>query len=181
MIGNDVVDLKAAKAQSDWRRKGFLEKLFLEPEIRLIQNSENPDISVWNLWSRKEAAYKIFNRQTGIRKFNPTFFACADLNPESNVRFGNEIVYSKTEVNPEFVHTICVSDEKLFGFVSEIPKSEIIKIDGLPFVISDKKQLPASVSHHGIFEKCVTLIGDGLDFDLAFQGAMDRAFVGDFE
>jgi hypothetical protein len=37
----------------------------------LISNAENPDNMVWNLWSRKEAAYKIYNRVTGIRGYFP--------------------------------------------------------------------------------------------------------------
>jgi hypothetical protein len=31
---------------------------------------------VWNLWSRKEAAYKIYNRETGIRGYFPLQIAC---------------------------------------------------------------------------------------------------------
>ncbi len=181
MIGNDVVDLAVAKAESDWRRKGFLEKLFSDNEIELIKSSQNPEVSVWDLWSRKEAAYKIFNRQTGIRSFNPKYFVCNDLDSESFVRFGNETVYSKTKIDTDFAHTICVSDKALFEFMSDIPKSEITKIDELPFFISGHKKIPASVSHHGNFEKCVSLIGDGLDLDRAFQSAMDRAFVGNFK
>jgi hypothetical protein len=32
---------------------------------------------VWNLWSRKEAAYKIYNRATGIRGYFPLNLECA--------------------------------------------------------------------------------------------------------
>ena len=36
MIGNDVVDLQLAKTQSNWQRKGFLEKQFTEFEIYYV-------------------------------------------------------------------------------------------------------------------------------------------------
>ncbi len=59
MIGNDVVDLALAKVESNWQRKGYLDKLFTTKEQNLIFCSENPTIMVWILWSRKEAVYKI--------------------------------------------------------------------------------------------------------------------------
>ena len=36
MVGNDLVDLQIAKSQSNWRRKGFLEKQFTIKEQQLI-------------------------------------------------------------------------------------------------------------------------------------------------
>ena len=38
MIGNDVVDLATAKNENNWRRKGYLEKLFTEEEIAIIKS-----------------------------------------------------------------------------------------------------------------------------------------------
>ena len=32
MLGNDVVDLQLAAVQSDWRKKGFLDKVFSAEE-----------------------------------------------------------------------------------------------------------------------------------------------------
>lgn len=168
MIGNDVVDLALAKVESDWRRKGFLEKLFSDNEIQLIVTSENPELSVWNLWSRKEAAYKIFNRKTGNRRFNPKYFECMDLSPESKVTFGNESVFSKTEVDLDLIYTICVSHKTDFSFVVDVPNSEILKKDGIPYVRSGELTIPATVSHHGRFERCVALLGDR--FNLNFSG-----------
>ena len=81
MIGNDIVDLNLAKTQSNWKRKGYLDKIFTENEQNLIFESENPTAKVWNLWSRKEAAYKIYNRSTNIRVFNPKKFDCFDKLP----------------------------------------------------------------------------------------------------
>jgi phosphopantetheinyl transferase (holo-ACP synthase) len=62
MIGNDIVDLSLAPKESNWKRKGFLDKIFTKNEQLRIIKSDNPENMVWNLWTRKEAAYKIFNR-----------------------------------------------------------------------------------------------------------------------
>ncbi|RZJ67346.1 MAG: 4-phosphopantetheinyl transferase family protein [Flavobacterium sp.] len=165
MIGNDVIDLELAAVQSDWRRKGFLEKLFSKSEIHLIKTSQNADVSVWDLWSRKEAAYKIFNRQTGIRAFNPQHFVCENLESESTVRYENAAIFSRTEIQNDSIHTIAVSDKCYFSRILSVEKTAIQKIDGLPFFMSGEKKIPATVSNHGRFEFCLALIGDRLNFD----------------
>ena len=76
MIGNDIVDLALAKKESNWQRNRFLDKIFTKNEQQIILNDANPEIMVWNLWSRKEAAYKIYNRETGIRGFFPLQLEC---------------------------------------------------------------------------------------------------------
>ena len=42
MIGNDIVDLQLAKKQSNWQRKGFLDKQFTVSEQEEIARSKNP-------------------------------------------------------------------------------------------------------------------------------------------
>lgn len=71
MLGNDVVDLDLAAKESNWQRRGYLDKLFTLPEQELITEAENPSVMVWTLWSMKEAAYKAENRMTGRRVFAP--------------------------------------------------------------------------------------------------------------
>lgn len=65
MIGNDIVDLKLASRQSNWQRKGWLQKVFVPQEIEDILCSDNPDLLVWEFWSRKEATYKAHQRRFG--------------------------------------------------------------------------------------------------------------------
>ena len=76
MIGNDIVDLALAKIESNWLRNGFLDKIFTQKEQLLIANAINPEIMIWNLWTRKEAAYKIYNRKTGFRGYIPLKLEC---------------------------------------------------------------------------------------------------------
>ena len=51
MIGNDIIDLKLAAIQSNWQRKGFLNKIFTEEEQRVILNSDNAFQLVWYLFA----------------------------------------------------------------------------------------------------------------------------------
>jgi phosphopantetheinyl transferase (holo-ACP synthase) len=180
MIGNDVIDLQLASRQSNWQRKGFLDKLFTNKEQRLISASENPGISVWNLWSRKEAAYKIFNRDTGSRLFNPVRFECGDLLDESEVRFGYSTFFTRSQISAESIHTVAVSLKADFDRVAAADHREISKKDGLPFYFEEELR-PASISHHGKFTRCCYLISDRFNLDRIGQRTMDRTFFGDFE
>lgn len=60
MTGNDIVDIKQAAAESNWKRKGFLEKIFTPHEQEYIGQSALPEEMVWKLWSMKESAYNIY-------------------------------------------------------------------------------------------------------------------------
>ena len=66
MIGNDIVDLKLASIQSNWQRKGFLNKVFTKKEQTLILNASNSFEMVWLLWSIKESAYKVYIQQLSL-------------------------------------------------------------------------------------------------------------------
>ncbi len=164
MIGNDVVDLELAQRESNWKRKGFLNKLFTDTEQVLIHESEFPEKMVWNLWSRKEAAYKIVNRQTRIRLFNPIQLECVATHQNNNfdygtVRFHNQLLYTKTAITSELVYTEAVLQLSDFESIITITKPQNIqKTNGIPFYF-DEEQLvlkPLSITHHGRFTKIIT-------------------------
>lgn len=147
MIGNDIVDLVLASTQSNWRRKGYLDKIFTKEEQVLIASAVNADEMVWRLWSMKESAYKIHNRETGIRKFAPASLCCKLLNPDpaitGSVTINQAIYFTKTEFSPDYLHTIASSfPERL----DEISANIYIK----PNHPAHYKTLaPDCVSHHG--------------------------------
>ena len=85
MIGNDVVDLNLAKTESNWQRKGFLEKQFTEFEINEILSSANPFLKVWLFWSMKEAAYKCYVQEHQKRFFAPKKFSCKMISDREGV------------------------------------------------------------------------------------------------
>ena len=165
MIGNDVIDLVLARKESNWKRKGFLDKIFTSKEQSLISKSLNPEILVWNLWSRKEAAYKIYNRQTQIRSYIPLQLECFDIEEKAGILYGKVICYdtiyfTKTIIALECIETIAVLKSSDFDTIQYLNSEVvIIKTNGIPDYYDTENQVlkPISKSHHGRFEKLVTL------------------------
>ncbi|UQD56989.1 4'-phosphopantetheinyl transferase superfamily protein [Flavobacterium sp. K5-23] len=161
MIGNDIVDLALARKESNWKRKGFLDKIFTIKEQFLINSAENPEIMVWNLWSRKEAAYKIYNRQTGIRAYIPIQLECVygDENSGSVLCDGNEY-YTQTKISNDCIYTVAVTDSSHFKKIVLLdPNILISKDDGKPFITDNNGLInkAVSVSHHGRFQESIML------------------------
>jgi phosphopantetheinyl transferase (holo-ACP synthase) len=161
MIGNDIVDLAKAKKDSNCKRAGFLDKLFTKKEQELIVSDVNPELIVWNLWSRKEAAYKIYNRITGIRAFIPLQLSC-DFFDEINgiVKCNEFIFYTKTTLTGDQIHTVAVIEMDLFAKIKSLRAADqIIKIGGLPYYYNSltNENIPASISHHGRYQASITL------------------------
>jgi phosphopantetheinyl transferase (holo-ACP synthase) len=161
VIGNDIVDLALARKESNWKRNGFLDKIFTKEEQWLITESGNPEIMVWNLWSRKEAVYKIYNRQTGIRGYFPIQIVCLyESSTFGTVSIDGNIYYTQTEILNDMIHTIAVVKREFFNQIKEVnPEIKIYKINGIPFVLGNQKKglNPVSISHHGRFRECITL------------------------
>jgi phosphopantetheinyl transferase (holo-ACP synthase) len=165
VIGNDIVDLALAQKESNWKRKGFLNKIFTDKEQLLIFNALNPEVMVWNLWSRKEAAYKIYNRNTGIRGYFPQQIECFNLELIDGIQLGKvsikeAICYTKTTINAEYINTIAVVNIKDFDSVTLLENSKKIqKNNGIPnyFESINSVSKPISISHHGRFKQIVVL------------------------
>ena len=106
MIGNDIVDLKVASLESNWKRPRFLDKVFSPKEQSLIKHSENQSQMVWLLWSMKEAAYKIYVQQCGERFFNPKKLKCELISKnEGLVTFNGNQYLTKSELSHLFINT----------------------------------------------------------------------------
>jgi phosphopantetheinyl transferase (holo-ACP synthase) len=165
VIGNDIVDLALAQKESNWKRKGFLNKIFTEKEQLLILNALNPEVMVWNLWSRKEAAYKIYNRNTGIRGYFPQQIECTNLEIIDGIQLGKVVIkeavyYTKTTINAEYINTIAVVNIKDFDSVTLLENSKKTqKNNGIPnyFENINSVSKPVSISHHGRFKQIVVL------------------------
>lgn len=111
MIGNDVVDLNLA-FQTNWRRKGYLQKLFNPSEQEIILNSPEPDEDLWMFWAMKEATYKAHQRRFHLpRCYNPIKFSCriqkrSRIAVYGNVSVGEFLYYTKTSVKADHLHCI---------------------------------------------------------------------------
>jgi phosphopantetheinyl transferase (holo-ACP synthase) len=111
MIGNDIVDISLASTQSNWRRTGFLEKLFSKSEIDLVMRDECPTIMVWRLWSMKESAYKANYRLDKVRKFNPKQLECKLIDDQlGEVKISTNLYKIRTEINQLYIHSIALKD-----------------------------------------------------------------------
>ena len=118
MIGNDIVDIVEAARKSDWRRKGFLKKVFTAKEQLRISNSDNPDLIVWLLWSMKESAYKIYlrlQRKYFVSPLKLESELIADLNEcyKGKVFIENFTYLTNSKVTKEFVSTTALAENKL--------------------------------------------------------------------
>lgn len=165
MIGNDVIDILQSRKESNWRRKGFIEKIYIPDEQLLIANAADPEIMVWILWSMKEAAYKVYNRQTKIREYIPQKLVCSLASQTHDSITGSVICSGKTFhtntiLSQDYIHTIAVSHFDDLSKVIEIEKKTISKDqNGLPYLSNTLQNTiqDVSVSHHGRFEKVVTI------------------------
>lgn len=164
MIGNDIVDLDSARKESNWKRKGFLDIIFSSKEQYLILNDSNPELMVWNLWSRKEAAYKIYNRITGIREYFPLQMQCHYENEcLGTVSVKGFVFYTQTQVTRDYVYTIAVSEIPVLNKIIPLESLENIKKEnGIPYVLDTVSNaiIPVSISHHGRFHRMITLKSD---------------------
>lgn len=174
MIGNDIVDLQLAKTQSNWQRKGFLEKQFTAEEQKIILNSQNPFLQVWLFWSMKEAAYKCHVQEYQKRFFAPKKFSCKTIsNSAGSVEIDSDFYFIKYSISENYIHSIAVKNKKnvlvseLFFIKKIINKTKIVTQQmltyfsddvqlqkdqfGVPFLYQKQKKLPISVStsHHG--------------------------------
>ena len=161
MIGNDVIDLEAAAIESNPFRPGYLDKIFNDSEQLLIHGSENPEKTIWILWSMKEAAYKIFNRSTGIRNFDPSGFSCEITAMSSSFAKGIVFYREKTylcrsEIREKYIHTIALLDDS-FDKVADVSVKDVRKVGHLPQLSVHSAFKTVSVSHHGSYTRAVAI------------------------
>jgi phosphopantetheinyl transferase (holo-ACP synthase) len=145
MIGNDLVDLAEAACQSNWRRKGFLEKVFCAAEQRGILDADNPDQLVWLFWSMKEAAYKIHSRMTRKRTFAPALLECkldrlASATP-GTVTVDQQTYFTMSALQKDYIHTVAAQAEERLPDIR-------VEIYDQPLENYHLRN-PACVSHHG--------------------------------
>lgn len=163
MIGNDVIDLKATRVESNWQRPGFLEKLFTQEEREVINSYHSPETMIWILWSMKEAAYKIYNRETKLRGFISQQLICSIIadsnsNLEGVVNCNGFVYATKTILEGSLIHTIAAVNSIDIEKIKELENGNIIKdIFGVPYQLIENERYPVSISHHGRFCKTISL------------------------
>ena len=151
MIGNDVVDLALADQESNWQRKGFLEKLFTVEEQLRIAKAENKQVLIWTMWSQKEAVYKLLRQKGASRGFYPIKIECLTY---EKVKYQKEEFYTKTTIDGNCLHTLAVTQEADFVFYKSLSKNQaLIYENEIPFYVENGNRLNVTKSHHGQFER----------------------------
>ena len=148
MIGNDIIDLKLAKKENNYRRAGFLEKQFSSNEQALIKSTSNTFLLVWRLWSMKEAAYKVYTQQNKTRFFAPKKFDCqisSDLN--GLVYFKDKLFYTSTNINDKYIFTLASLNKQTKAF------SQVVNPHLLDEIIKNKLEDETEFSSKGIILK----------------------------
>ena len=145
MIGNDIVDLQSSRIESNWRRKNYIEKIFTAKEQIFIQNSIDSESAVWNLWTRKEAAYKVYVQETKITGYFPFKIECIVENEiDGTVTINDKLYHTQTFSSTDFIYTIAVKNLTDFENISHLDsRNNIIKKDGIPqlYNVNKKKNM----------------------------------------
>lgn len=153
MIGNDIVDLKLASTQSNWQRKGFLDKLFTTQEQGFILNSSEPFKAVWLLWSIKESAYKAYIHLNGGRFYSPKKIVCSPISKnKASVLINKQLFFTESEINEDFIHTIAFPEKydnsvliKCFKFNDHSFKTQHLETyQNVLVAFADKLDIPIS-------------------------------------
>lgn len=179
MVGNDIVDTARAKKDSNWERPGFLNKLFTTQEQEIIHRSKDSFLTVWKLWSIKEAAYKLYVQINPCRFYNPKKFKYAKEANCEVVRFNDFKCYVSTKITLDYIISEARLDlksmtSKVFKFQNIAPElqSKTIRNEALiymsrhlnkpiesikimtteysiPVVKTYSRDWPISLTHHG--------------------------------
>lgn len=161
MIGNDLIDMVAAAGQSNWRRKGFFDKVFSKEEQAVIFSATDQNLLVWLLWSMKEAAYKAHQRQFKLpRKLNWLRQKCKIISLGQNsasgiVEIDKQSYFTSSDLSPQFIHTAAVIQKNLivknalFAASSEVAKTQLLSLIGENFSLP-KKHLSYKKNMEGV-------------------------------
>lgn len=158
-IGNDIIDLKLARLESNIFRKGYLDKILSATEQKIIFESECPWLKFWIFWSQKEAVYKLIRQKGENRGYYPLKIEIQNSDFKlCKVSFKNQIYYTQTKVNDDRLETISLEDPNNFNRIKSLNSSiQFLKNDEIPFIEMNKKKQALSKSHHGRFESCVSV------------------------
>jgi phosphopantetheinyl transferase (holo-ACP synthase) len=173
VLGNDLVDLKQAAKDSNWQRKGYLNKICTSHEQQFILEDDAAETMLWLIWTMKEASYKAVNRLTGLRSYSPRSYACSNLIIRDNeatglVSFESCTLSVKAELSIDKIHSSAVfgkdqlnlfkiyylnnSPDYANDFQRSNPDHMLSKnLAGLPLIthLPTSRTWEASVSHHG--------------------------------
>ena len=161
MTGNDIVDITTADIESNWKRPGFLEKIFTKKEQAYIHHAAAPTQMVWRLWTMKESAYKIYTRQFGGRFFAPQKLSCTLLsNTAGEININNISYQSNNITTNNYIYSIArargTENADLISSCFYLPQS--FETNPLSFI--NKKIIDSYHAVSGKLKKNIALVKD---------------------
>jgi phosphopantetheine--protein transferase-like protein len=118
-IGNDIVDLTNPDIENKHNKRRFIRRVLSSYEMGLFESSENKKLTLWTLWSGKEAAYKVLKKLIPDMVFAHSK-VIVDLDFSSmrgSVIYNEYVISLRWTVSDEWVHCVAVlkGDEKSLG------------------------------------------------------------------
>ena len=135
MIGNDIIDLKIALSQKKAGNKRYLDKIYTGSEKHFIKTSLNPELTLWLLWSMKEAVYKAHQRIFKLpRTLNPSKIECTILSSGNEFKYGvgqadGINYYTSSNITSDYIHSVACSTNKQVIFNKILSNKENLKKD----------------------------------------------------
>jgi phosphopantetheine--protein transferase-like protein len=159
-IGHDLIDLQLAKKESDIFRRGYLQKVLTENEQSFLDKSRDIALSFWQMWSMKEAVYKILRQKGEERGFYPKKIEIITFDSNSGlVRYDQNFFYTETTFSCDYIETIALEDFNHFKNILRLKNNALLnKNQDIPFLTINNKRQPVSKSHHGKFESIITIL-----------------------
>ena len=117
-LGNDVVDLTDPRCPGKAADRRFLQRVFTPLETAVILDSPTPDLTLWQRWAAKEAAFKAVSRllpspppfeharfQVTLEPVSGEFPSALSLS-RGWVRYGNTQVVCACHQDADWVHAV---------------------------------------------------------------------------
>jgi len=163
VIGNDLVDLKAAREQSRAGEARFWQKVLNRKEWEFLSAPTHSPGARWICWAAKESAYKLERRQGRSRRFCPKSYT-VDLRQGTvtgpHGRYPILILHS-----PQLVHVVCRMHPSLPVHYRIDRQGDLPDIYNAGWCLEKEEtgaltvrnrntgiQMPVSKSHHGQFQ-----------------------------
>lgn len=118
ILGNDVVDLTDPRCLGKASDRRFLRRVFAPAEVAAILDSPTPDLTLWQLWAAKEAAFKAVSRLLSSpppfehARFQVTLESAFEEGPSALalargwVRYGDIRVVCACHQDADWVHAV---------------------------------------------------------------------------
>ncbi|MBS1531486.1 MAG: 4'-phosphopantetheinyl transferase superfamily protein [Bacteroidetes bacterium] len=143
--GNDIVALAAIDVART-RQSQFYSRIVTPAELKLYSTQLKEQLPfehfVWLAWSVKESTYKFLKRFEPQLIFSPSKIAIDTLNFsgeyfEGTARYGDQVLYSKSFVNQDYIFSI-VNDQDDFSAIHyEIKRIDSAKPDDQSNVVRE--------------------------------------------